>query len=79
MNVITLGDVFRTCREDMQLNYCQVEKRTGVPHDLVKRIEENRYRPKRLTFISIYRLAKLYKLPISWICKQLEEEINEGN
>ena len=79
MNDITLGDIFRTCREEMHLNYCQVEKRTGVPHDLVKRIEENRYKPKRLTLISIYRLSKLYKLPMNWICLHLEEEVNESN
>lgn len=79
MNDKTLGDIFRRCREDMHLNYSQVEKQTGVPHDLVKRIEENRYRPKRLTLISIYRLSKLYKLPMNLIYQQLEEEINECN
>lgn len=79
MNDKTLGDIFRRCREDMHLNYSQVEKQTGVPHDLVKRIEENRYRPKRLTLISIYRLSKLYKLPMNFIYQQLEEEINESN
>lgn len=79
MNDKTLGDIFRRCREDMRLNYSQVEKQTGVPHDLVKRIEENRYRPKRLTLISIYRLSKLYKLPMNLIYQQLEEEIHAGN
>lgn len=79
MNDKTLGDIFRRCREDMHLNYSQVEKQTGVPHDLVKRIEENRYWPKRLTLISIYRLSKLYKLPMNFIYQQLEEEIHESN
>lgn len=79
MNDKTLGDIFRRCREDMHLNYSQVEKQTGVPHDLVKRIEENRYRPKRLTLISIYRLSKLYKLPMNFIYQQLEEETHESN
>lgn len=79
MNDKTLGDIFRRCREDMHLNYSQVEKQTGVPHDLVKRIEENRYRPKRLTLISIYRLSKLYKLPMNFIYQQLEDEIHAGN
>ena len=79
MQYKTLGDIFRRCREDMRLNYSQVEKKTGVPHDLVKRIEENRYRPKRLTLISIYRLSKLYKLPMNFIYQQLEEEIHGGN
>lgn len=76
---LTLGDVFRERREELHMNYSQVERRSGVPHDLVKRIEENRYRPKRLTLISIYRLSKLYKLPMNWIYQQLEEEINAGN
>lgn len=79
MNDKTLGDIFRRCREDMHLNYSQIEKQTGVPHDLVKRIEENRYRPKRLTLISIYRLSKLYKLPMNFIYQQLEDEIHAGN
>ena len=79
MNDKTLGDIFRRCREDMRLNYSQVEKQTGVPHDLVKRIEENRYKPKRLTLISLYRLARLYELSIHRVCRKLEEEIHESN
>lgn len=79
MNDKTLCDIFRRCREDMHLNYCQVEKQTGVPHDLVKRIEENSYNPRRLTFVSLARLAELYGLPLRWIREKLEEEIYAGD
>ena len=79
MNVKTLGDYFREAREDMGYNYCQIERSTGVPHDLVKRIEENRYKPKRLTLISLFRLSRLYQIPIHWVCWKLEEEIHEDN
>lgn len=79
MNNLRIGDIFRERREELHMNYCQVERRSGVPHDLVKRIEEKRYCPKRLTLISIYRLSKLYELPMNLIYQQLEEEIHEGN
>lgn len=79
MDVKTLGDYFREARESMGLNYCQIERITGVPHDLVRRIEEKRYNPRRLTFVSIARLAIFYGVPLHWIRVQLEEEIDESN
>ena len=79
MNDKTLGEMLRNCREEMHMNYSQVERQTGVPHDLVKRIEENRYNPKRLTLISLFRLSRLYEIPIHWVCWKLEEEIHAGN
>lgn len=75
----TLGDYFREARESMGLNYCQIERITGVPHDLVRRIEEKRYNPRRLTFVSLARLAEFYCISLRWIQEKLEEEINEGN
>lgn len=79
MNGKTLGDYLREARESMGLNYCQVERIAGVPHDLVKRIEENRYNPKRLTLISLFRLTRLYELSLHRVCWLLEEEIHAGN
>lgn len=79
MNVKTLGDYFREAREKMGYNYCQVERIAGVPHDLVKRIEENRYNPKRLTLISLCRLSRLYKISLDCVYWMLEEEIHAGN
>lgn len=78
MSEKTLGDYFREAREIMGLNYCQIERNTGVPHDLVRRIEENNYNPRRLTFVSLARLAEFYCIPLRCIREQLEEEINEG-
>ena len=79
MNDKTLGDYFREAREIMGLNYYQIECNTGVPHDLVRRIEEKRYNPKRLTFVSIARLADFYGFSLRCIREQLEEEIHAGN
>lgn len=79
MNEKTLGDYFREAREIMGCNYCQIERYTGVPHDLVRRIEENSYNPRRLTFVSLARLAKFYGFSLRGIREKLEEEINEGN
>lgn len=79
MNDKTLGDYFREAREVMGCNYCKIERYTGVPHDLVKRIEENSYNPRRLTFVSVARLAEFYGFPLRWIREKLEEEINASN
>lgn len=79
MNDKTLGDYFREARESMCCNYCQIERNTGVPHDLVRRIEENNYNPRRLTFVSLARLAEFYCIPLCWVQEKLEEEINAGN
>lgn len=78
MSEKTLGDYFREAREIMGLNYCQIERNTGVPHDLVRRLEENSYNPRRVTFISIARLADFYGFSLRGIREKLEEEINEG-
>lgn len=75
----TLGDYFREAREIIGYNYCQIERFTGVPHDLVRRIEENNYNPRRLTFVSVARLAEFYGFSLRGIMEKLEEEINEGN
>lgn len=79
MNEKTLGEYFREAREAMGYNYCQIERISGVPHDLIRRIEENSYNPRRLTFVSLARLAELYVLPLRWIQEKLEEEINAGD
>lgn len=79
MQYKTLGDFFRERREEMNYNYCQIERYTGVPHDLIRRIEENRYNPRRLTLISINRLAEFYGFSARWVYNKLEEEIHDGN
>ena len=79
MNGKTLGDYFREAMEIIGLNYCQIERFTGVPHDLVRRLEENSYNPRRLTFISIARLADFYGFSLRCIRETLEEEIHEDN
>ena len=79
MNNKTLGDYFREAREIIGYNYYQIERFTGVPHDLVRRIEENNYNPRRLTFVSVARLAEFYGFSLRGIMEKLEEEINAGN
>lgn len=79
MNDKTLGDYFREAREIMGCNYCQIERFTGVPHDLVRRIEENNYNPRRLTFVSVARLAEFYGFSLRGIMEKLEEEIHADN